>query len=115
MADAGDQRCGIDAAGLERVDPSGRAAALDEFDVGFCIQAELFQRHPGRQLIGATVTRDADDFAFELCRRRDVRTGKESVGEAVVDTADDFHIRTFDKAMQENRRAGCNDVEAFRQ
>ncbi len=115
MADAGDQRCGVDAAGLERVDSSRRAAALDEFDVVPCIQAELFQRHPGRQLIGATVTRDADDFAFELSRRRYVRTGKERVRKAIVDAADDFHIGAFDEAVQENRRAGGNDVEAFRQ
>ena len=92
-----------------------RTAALDEFDVGLCIQAELFQRHPGRQLIGATVTRDADDFAFELSRRRNVRTGKESIRKAIVDAADDFHIGAFDEAVQENRRAGGNDVEAFRQ
>src|SRR5262249_688266 len=56
----------VDASGLKRGKPSGRATHLGNIDVRFWIESELRQRQLHREIVGAAEATDADSLAFEV-------------------------------------------------
>src|SRR5262245_52429913 len=56
----------VDASGLKRGKPSGRATHLGNIDVRFWIESELCSRQLHREIVGTAEATDADPLAFEL-------------------------------------------------
>src|SRR5262245_15188665 len=96
----------VDASRPKRGKPSGRATHLGNIDVGFWIESELRQRQLDREIVGAAETTDADSLAFELRGSGDACASYESIGQSVIDSADDPSLCAF-KIGNDKRGADC--------
>ena len=96
---------------LERREPSRGAADLRDADVVFRVQAKLRQSQFDREVVGAAETADADSFAFELRRRLDIGQRDEAVGQAIIDSADDFPLGAFQISVDERSPARAHEIQ----
>src|SRR5262245_59517468 len=103
----------VDASRPKRGKPSGRAAHLGNIDVGFWIESELRQRQLHSEIVGAAETTNADSLAFELRGSGDACAGYESIGQSIVDSADDPSLCAFEIGNDQGRTALAKKIQAL--
>jgi hypothetical protein len=66
-----------------------------------------------REIIGAAETTDTDSLAFELCGSSDACAGHESIGQSIVDPADNPSLCAFKIGNDEGRAACAKKIQAL--
>src|SRR5215510_11564695 len=96
----------VDASRLKRGKARSRATHLGNIDVRFWIESELRQCQLDREIVGTAEATDADSLAFEVRGSGDACASYESIGQSVIDSADDPSLCAF-KIGNDKRRAAC--------